>query len=339
MIIALATRQPDEKFPDAEQQLRALTSRRPRDAFAWLALANFYREQQQLNEAEAAANAAVALGSDLEVAWQLRGMVFLQQKRWLEAEGDFDHALSLQANAATYFNRGLARQEQGKHQEAIADFTDALNHNFRETRVYFSLARSHRVRNDQAAAKADRKLGQQLPPRDALSYVARALSYLPEEPALAERDLQSARELEPASRMVLMNLAHVQSEHLEQTSQALETLNLILQFQPRDTDAIGSRAVLFARLGKSDEALAELKQLLKADVRPPLAIYQSACVYALLGKEQPQRRSQALQLLATALTVQPSLLNTARTDPDLANLQGERVFSQMVPPVAAANQP
>jgi hypothetical protein len=77
----------------------------------------------------------------------------------------------------------------------------------------------------------------------------------------------------------------------------------------------------------------ELKHLLATDNRPPLAIYQSACAYALLAKDNPQQRRQALQLLATSFGVQPSLQNIARTDPDLSNLHGEQVWKQLVPPL------
>ena len=114
---------------------------------------------------------------------------------------------------------------------------------------------------------------------------------------------------------------------------------MILKLNPRDTDALGSRAVLFARGEQVDEAQAELKQLMQVEVRPPLAIYQAACVYALLGKDQPQRRIQALQLLATALATQPSLVHTARTDSDLATLHGERVWNQLVPATSPATKP
>src|SRR5690606_6616704 len=113
------------------------------------------------------------------------------------------------------------------------------------------------------------------------------------------------------------------------SAEALDVLAEIKRLCPGDTDAIGSRAVLFARLQKRDEAVAELKQLLQVDVRPPLAIYQSACVYALLSKEQSALRAQALQLLATSLATQPSLANTARNDADLANLRDEPLFAQL----------
>lgn len=340
VILSLAASKRGEFVPEAEQKLRELTQQRPSDAFAWIALAHFYRKQQQYTLAESAAHAAVALRSDLELTWQLRGMVHLAQKRWLEAEEDFTRAIELPGGGPdALFNRGIARQEQGRHAAAIEDFTAAIAAGFTETRIYFSRARSYQAQDDEPRAAADRQQGQRLLPQDALSFIARGLSFLPQDPEAALQDLEAAVALEPWSRIALMNLAHVQAEHLDQTAAAIGTLALILKLNPRDTDALGSRAVLFARGEQADEAQAELKQLLQVEVRPPLAIYQAACVYALLGKEQPQRRTQALQLLATALATQPSLVQIARTDSDLANLHGERVWNQLVPATSPATKP
>lgn len=339
-LLALADGSTGKSWSDAEKNLRTITLSRPRDAFAWLALAQLYRMQGKLAEAEAAASAAVALRADLDLAWLMRGIIYQGQRRWLDAEEDFSQAIGLRGDHPTaYFNRGICRQELKQHQAAIADFTAAIEWKFTETRVYFSRAHSLRESGDTAAAAADLKQGQSLEPRDSLSYVARALSYLPEKAVAAEAELKSALQLEPASRIVLMNLAHVQSEHLQKTEQALEVLAQIEQLYPNDTDAIGSRAVLFARLQQGEPAVAELKKLLKVDIRPPLAIYQSACVYALLSKDQPALRGQALQLLATSLATQPSLVNTARGDADLANLRAEPLFAQLVPPPRKTNEP
>lgn len=334
-IVALADGPQNQSWNTIESTLRDLTSRRPRDAFAWLALAHYHRLQGKLPPAEAAATAAVALRPDLDIAWQLRGMVYLAQRRWQDAEQDFTRAIELRSDSpnspspTAWFNRAISRQEQGQHEAAIADFKAAIEQGFGETRVYFSRAKSLRALSKLEAAAADMERGQELEPRDALSYVARALSYLPQDAVAAERDLELAQRLDPASRLVLMNLAHVQAEHLHKTTEAIAVLAEIKRLYPGDTDALGSRAVLFARLQKRDEAVAELKQLLQVDVRPPLAIYQSACVYALLSKDQPALRSQALQLLATALATQPSLANTARDDADLANLRDEPLFAQL----------
>ena len=330
-IFAISDPSEQASFVGLEAKIKQLTIRRPHDAFAWLALAHVCRLQSHLTEAEVAANAAVALRDDLELAWQLRGMVYQAQRRWQDAEKDFTRAITLRNDQPTsWFNRGTCRQELQEHQAAIEDFTAAIDKKFSESRVYFARARSYRERGDQARATADIERGQALPPRDATSYVARALSYLPQNSAAAEDDLAAAQQLEPTSRMVLMNLAHVQAEHRQKTEQAIEVLARIEQLYPDDTDAIGSHAVLLARLQRREEAVAQLKRLLKTTVRPPLAIYQSACVYALLSKDQPALRSQAMQLLATSLAVQPNLVNTARDDVDLANLREEPMFARLV---------
>jgi eukaryotic-like serine/threonine-protein kinase len=321
------------KLNDTEALLRRLTEVRPRDAFGWLALGQYYLANNRLSEAEAAGNAAVALRGELDLGWQFRGVVHLLQQRWQQAEGDFDAALTRRPqNPAAWFNRGVARQAQGKHTAAVDDFTNAIEQELAETRVYFARARSYDALGEKKFAEVDRQEGLRREPGDALSYVERGLAQLPDHPRDAKSDLEHAVRLDPTSRFTLMNLAHVQSECLGQTREGIETLGKLLEVSPGDSVARGSRAVLYARLGKQAEAMADLKQLLATDNRPPLAIYQAACVYALLGKDQQPQRSRAMQLLSTSFTTQPSLVNTARTDPDLSNLHGEQVWKQLVPP-------
>lgn len=333
-----AALQQGESLGNAERLLRQLTELRPRDAFAWLALGEYYLVNNRFSEAEAAGTAALALRSELDLAWQFRGIVYLQQKRWSDAEADLSAALSLRPQSpAAWFNLGVVRQAQEKHQAAIEDFSKAIEQGLPETRVYFSRSRSHAALGDKKASEADRQEGITRQPHDVLSLVERALAVLPENPEGAKQDLVKSVELAPSSRFTLMNLAHVQTEHLAQTSDAIATLGTLLTHFPNDPDTLGSRAVLFARLGKQAEALQDLKQLLHTDNRSPLAIYQSACVYALLGKESPEKRNQAMQLLATSFAMQPSLVNTARTDVDLTLLHSEQVWNQLVPPMTTSS--
>jgi tetratricopeptide (TPR) repeat protein len=323
-----------EKLNDSEALLRKLTEVRPRDAFGWLALGHYYLANGRFSEAEGAGDAAISLHSNLDLGWQFRGLVYQLQSRWQHAESDFSAALALRPqDSVAWFNRGVVRQAQGKHEAAVEDFTSAIEQGFPETRVYFSRARSYLALGDKKSADADRQEGLRREPQDALSYVEQGLAQLPEKPQLAKEDLARAVQLAPTSRFSLMNLANIQSEQLKQTSEGITTLDRILKLFPNDSDARGSRAVLYARLGKEKEALADVQRLLNSNIRPPLAIYQSACVFALLGKDSRPQRSQAMNLLTTSFWMQPSLVNTARTDPDLTNLHGEPSWKLLVPPL------
>lgn len=332
LTLAIAAMQPGDTLPHAEELLRELTRIRPQDPMAWLGLAKLLLDQNRLSESEAAATAAIALQSDLDLGWQFRGVVKIQQKDWSAATQDLQTALQLRShNPASWFNLAIAQQAQEDHAAAVESFLTAESQHFPESRLYFSRARSYEALGKLDQAEADIARGLQTIPRDALSWVERALAQLPKHPQNAENDLNNAVVLAPHSRFTLMNLAHVQSEYLHHEPDAIQTLTKLLEVRASDSDALGSRAVLHARLGQRTQALADAGQLLQSDNRPPMSLYQAACVYALLGKEDPLARQQAFQLLITSFTVQPSLTSVARTDADLKSLHQDATWKQLLP--------
>jgi len=340
LTLAIAAMQPGDTLPNAEELLRELTRIRPQDPTAWLGLAKLLLDQGRLSESESAATAAIALQSDLDLGWQFRGIVKIQQKQWRAATQDLQTALQIRPNnPASWFNLAIAQQAEGDHAAAVESFQTAESQHFPESRLYFSRARSYESLGKLDQAEADIAHGLQTIPRDALSWVERALAQLPKHAQNAESDLKNAVVLAPHSRFTLMNLAHVQSEYLHHEPDAIQTLTKLLEVRTSDSDALGSRAVLHARLGQRTEALSDVSKLLQTDNRPPMAIYQAACVYALLGQDDPLARQQAFQLLITAFTAQPSLASVARSDADLTSLHQDATWKQILPDIPSTSNP
>ena len=78
---------------------------------------------KQLAEAEATANELVRIDPDWAEAWNGRGAVLLQRKKFEQAESDFRTALSISPYEAAYMrNIGLALHGRGMHKEAAEWF-------------------------------------------------------------------------------------------------------------------------------------------------------------------------------------------------------------------------
>ncbi len=70
---------------------------------------------------------------------------------------------SKEQQATDAYNRGLARDEKGESEKAIADFTEVLRLNPEYARAYYSRGYAYQHKGDHAKAEADfskaRKLG------------------------------------------------------------------------------------------------------------------------------------------------------------------------------------
>jgi len=84
--------------------------------------------QKRLAEAEATANELVRIDPDWAEAWNDRGAVLLQRKRFEQAESDFRTALSLSPYEGAYMrNIGLALHRRGRRKEAAEWFRKAAD--------------------------------------------------------------------------------------------------------------------------------------------------------------------------------------------------------------------
>jgi hypothetical protein len=87
--------------------------------------------------------------------------------------------------------------------------------------------------------------------------------------------------------------------------------------------------VVLARLGRREKALADAEAVLKAG-REPVSQYQVACIYALLGKDNPDYKTLAVHHLTAALQAPPQLRQWLALDNDLDNLRKDPEFQKVV---------
>jgi len=83
-------------------------------------------EEQHMEEALRALTSALERDSKLEAAWINRAVLEFESGNTDAAIADLSHALDMSENATIRYNRGFAYQSQERWQEAIADYTRAL---------------------------------------------------------------------------------------------------------------------------------------------------------------------------------------------------------------------
>jgi len=313
------------RYRQALPLLEKVRRRTPRDFSIWLLTGNCLVGLGRLEEAEGCYTTCVALRDQSPWGYFRRGLCRLELHRYPGAEADFSQTVALKALASqamitqALFNRAVARQRQGRWQEAVDDLTRAIDLGATETRIYFVRARLLDRLGQRQRAEADRRQGLTLMPTDEKSWIARGMARLRHDPQAALDDFRHALKLNPRSAVAMRNVAYVLAQRLHDDQQALAVLDDLAAVDPDDATVVAGQGVLAARIGQPDVALASADKAL-AIHRDDKTLYQIACLYALLAKADAGNAKygrRAVTLLAEAVRQKPRWAKVAVNDPDL----------------------
>lgn len=209
-------------------------------ALAHLKRGNAYGATGKLDLAIADFTEAIRLDAKFFEAYANRGMTYAKQRRFKRAIADYNQALKLKADVKVVVNRGVAYDALGKYDAAIRDI-------------------------DYAIAK---KL------RDHVLYSVRGLARLNKgDYALAIADFDRAIELKPDDARTLNQRCWAQAVLGKDLRRALSDCNESLRLRADNVRARDSRAFVYFRLNRFDEAIAEASAVLKANPKFASALY------------------------------------------------------------------
>ncbi len=327
------------RFEDASRILTPLSNAHPNRFRVILSQGMLDIHSDRFEDAEIRLTAAIALQPDSVQAWYQRGVCRLGWKRYQGAAEDFSQVLKLDPSRLTALvSRAIANLRLGRSEIALRDLTQAINGGFPETRVYFLRAAVYRQLQNPDAARIDTEKGLSLEPRDALSWVARGLAWLPNKPETAISDFRQAQLLNPTSHEVFRNMSMVLSEYLHQPDEAIQVLNEAVVHHPQDAYLWAGRGVLHARAGRRAEAIHDAREaLMHSD--EPLLTYMVACIHALTSAQAPEDGDEALRQLANSVLSDASLAKLASTDQDLGPIVQRVEFQAILNAVEILNEP
>lgn len=318
--------QPREVLP----LLRDLTRGPGATATAWLLLARAQADLGRLAEARVSAEVATSLEPEHVWAWYQQGVYCLALRDHEAARAAFARAMALRpALAEARVNLALALMGLDRPRDAEAELTVALEQAPEWARIYFIRARARHAAGDAGGAAADQREGLRREPSDEQGYLARSFARLPGDAKGALADLDRALALNPRSELGLRNRASVLSEFLGRPKDALADLDRALSLRPGDQVARAGRAVLRGRLGQRDGARADAK-VVEQEATEAGLIYQAACAFALVSKDSPADRAEALRLLRKAFRAEAQWVAVAPRDADLAPLAGQAEFADLL---------
>jgi tetratricopeptide (TPR) repeat protein len=293
------------------------------------------------------ANVEKNSGKDPNIAFSI-GMVLVEWGEYAEAEQAFSRVLDADpTNFDVLYNLGLAAQHAGHLERAVQVYQVALRQRPNDADCLFNLAsiyvqtghsdqamvplmQAHKAAPQRtdillALAQTSQDLGFYA---DAVTAIDEYLQLKPQDDvARRERgfcmirstsvdkglvDLRWYAEKHPNDARGMYELAI--AETVREPEKALETLNRAVSLDPKFSAARYARGVLYYRMGKTDQSIADLEQVLKKnpdDLRSLDALGQD---YMRMGK-----LPEAAEAFARALKLDPK-------DPKVLNNYGRVLF-------------
>jgi tetratricopeptide (TPR) repeat protein len=220
--------------------------------------------------------------------------------------------------ARLFLERGQVHGRLGNHEQAIADFTESLNHattssagsgpagedDPRVSAMVLALhhrGRAHLDRGDREQALADFNQALQLDPGFAPLYFSRGqLHALRRDPGRALADFSQALQLDPQYREAYLHRANLHAERGDQ-AQASADYSALLQLDPNQVQALSRRGGIYLARGEVERALADYTRALEVKPEDSSLWASRAEVHVHQGQ-----REQALADYTQALTLDPA---------------------------------
>lgn len=294
--------------------------------------------------------------------WSLiqRGLGHVARDEIALAAADFAQAAGVRADLPlAYFNLGCAWHQGGRHQEAVQQYSAALERDPRFASAYLNRATAYLELNDSERAVRDyqkalrfgvdeaivqtgraitlERLGRQTEADEARAAALRLAGRLPAVVqarlhwsygfAVCERSRERAEtafheaiRLQPRQPKALYGLAAL-AMRANDLPEARRRFEQALQGDPQFVLARSYYAIVLARLGLADEARQEMRRCLSQDDKGQRILYAAACVAALTRRPSDLHgESEVFDLLEQAARA-GFPMRGVMNDPDLTSLR------------------
>lgn len=351
--------QPDRAIPNYRRAIYLS----PGFATAHSCLANAYLAKGEIERAMFHYREALQRGSredmaiygNLGMAYEVKGMfdqAIEQYERALEVDStsvmarlglaesysqktQFDRAIEvyeelIESNedilrARVYFNLGVVQHRDGRYEEAVASYLQALEVDSTSAAAYYGMGNAHYKMGEFDAAVSDFKNTLALAPGHVAAMGNLGNTYfdmgMPEEAIVMYRTALDSS----ATNIIALNnlgLAYVETKDFDKAS---ETFADLIRFYPKDPTGYVNLGYALMRRGDYDGAAAGYWKAIELDSGNSLAYYNLACAHALTGET-----GAGVQSLRKALELGFADYELIRTDPDLENLRRERAFDELM---------
>jgi tetratricopeptide (TPR) repeat protein len=207
---------------------------------------------------QSAAAAVLLLVISVSAAWAA------DQNMWDKCQQAVDTSASIAActqilqapdettsnRAIAYYVRAGAYKTKGDNDQAIADYTKAIEANLRYAAAYTARGIVHQIKGDNDAAIADYTKAIEIDPRDANAYVGRGMVYrLKGDSDHAIADYTQAIEINPRYAIAYFNRGSIFDAKGER-DEAIADFSKAIELTPKDAEAYVRRGNRLSRQGR-----------------------------------------------------------------------------------------
>jgi tetratricopeptide (TPR) repeat protein len=253
---------PDELFAEAVPAI--MDKIRP-----YLIAASIYNSDQIKGIEKADEIIARLPDSDVNVQWSyvLKGLFLTDHQRdHVQAEGVLRKAIRLNdANSAAHHNLGNTLRQQGKGNEAIAEYRRAidLDPNYAKSHAALGVTLMDQGKADEAISEFHRAI--QLSPSEAVFHFVLGIIYTSRgSPNEAVGEYRLAIKMAPQDAAAYNNLGSILRQQ-GKLDEAVLNLRNAVKFDPNDSDAYDKIAAILREQGKLDDAITEYRNAISAN--------------------------------------------------------------------------
>lgn len=221
----------------AEALLKNALQRSPGRWINYDYLGYFYYEHADYAQAEPLFRTATELAPDNPLAFYNLGGVYMAEGKYKDAEDILTKGIAIRPTAGGYSNLALARQYQGRYEDAAAMFQKAVELSPADHRYWCNLGLAYTLAKNRPKATEAFQTALQL--------------------------AQKAVDLRPSDPSVLGTLARYHAE-LGQKTKAQEEIALATASPHNDPELLFNSVVVYELVGERDRALTALRSALRA---------------------------------------------------------------------------
>jgi tetratricopeptide (TPR) repeat protein len=257
----------------------------------------FYLVQSKFAEAEADFAAALKVDPDQPATHEARGVALLMLKKLDEAKESLSKAIELNPKASLPFlHRGRAKAEQKDLKGAIEDLDKAIELQPENVAALMFRARVHQQNGDQKAARADLDTALKSRPGLAPALELRAiLAAGSGDLEQAINDFEELLKVAPDNAELLAQLGILHSAE-RKPQRAIERFTQALEVDKSMFPALRGRADAYLGIGKQAEAIADYEVALKLKPKDPGVLNNLAWVLATSPDDKLRDGKRSIEL-------------------------------------------
>jgi tetratricopeptide (TPR) repeat protein len=240
----------------------------------------------KLDKLNALYAAFIAVKPEDPVRYRTRAAFYEASFQRSLALADLDKAVSLDGNAATYLTRGALLEEMGDKEKAAADYQAALgiDPSSKPALIRLGLLQIDAGRKDAALAPIEEHLANADDDKpDWLMAKAELLARVGDaDGAIAA--LNDAITIKSANAMLFNQRCWIKGTLAVQLDSAIQDCTRAIELTENNTAALDSRAMVYFRLNRLDDALSDLNAALDRNPAAAGSLYLRAAIERKLGK-------------------------------------------------------